>query len=67
MNVIISNKGLLLGFCFLFFEDPKEYLPFLNTLKKMETNYQRFTIDKYLKRYEKAIGHLSKCGKYEDS
>lgn len=32
----------------------------------METNYQRFTIDKYLKRYEKAIGHLSKCGEYED-
>lgn len=31
----------------------------------METNYQRFTIDKYLKRYEKAIRHLSKCGKYE--
>jgi elongator complex protein 1 len=31
----------------------------------METNYQRFTIDKYLKRYEKAIGHLSKCGKCE--
>uniref|UniRef100_A0A8C6CZC8 Elongator complex protein 1 n=1 Tax=Moschus moschiferus TaxID=68415 RepID=A0A8C6CZC8_MOSMO len=43
-------------------KDPKEYLPFLNTLKKMETNYQRFSIDKYLKRYEKAIGHLSKCG-----
>ena len=31
----------------------------------MEMNYQRFTIDKHLKRYEKAIGHLSKCGKYE--
>nr|XP_027798807.1 elongator complex protein 1 [Marmota flaviventris] len=43
-------------------KDPKEYLPFLNTLKKMETNYQRFTIDKHLKRFEKAIGHLSKCG-----
>lgn len=43
-------------------KDPKEYLPFLNTLKKMEPNYQRFTIDKYLKRYEKALGHLSKCG-----
>ncbi|XP_076997441.1 elongator complex protein 1 isoform X1 [Tamandua tetradactyla] len=43
-------------------KDPKEYLPFLNMLKKMEPNYQRFTIDKYLKRYEKAIGHLSKCG-----
>ncbi|XP_029459838.1 elongator complex protein 1 isoform X2 [Rhinatrema bivittatum] len=43
-------------------KDPKEYLPFLNSLKKMETNYQRYTIDKYLKRYKKALGHLSKCG-----
>uniref|UniRef100_A0A4W3IE94 Elongator complex protein 1 n=1 Tax=Callorhinchus milii TaxID=7868 RepID=A0A4W3IE94_CALMI len=43
-------------------KDPKEYLPFLNELKKMEINYQRFTIDKYLKRYKKALGHLSKCG-----
>ncbi|EMP37548.1 Elongator complex protein 1 [Chelonia mydas] len=42
-------------------KDPKEYLPFLNTLRKMETNYQRYTIDKYLKRYKKALCHLSKC------
>ncbi|NWR76836.1 ELP1 protein, partial [Centropus unirufus] len=43
-------------------KDPKEYLPFLNTLQKMETNYQRYTIDRHLKRYTKALGHLSKCG-----
>ncbi|XP_069045545.1 elongator complex protein 1 isoform X1 [Lepisosteus oculatus] len=43
-------------------KDPKEYLPFLNTLKRMETNYQRYTIDKHLKRYKKALQHLSKCG-----
>uniref|UniRef100_A0A674IEA4 Elongator complex protein 1 n=1 Tax=Terrapene triunguis TaxID=2587831 RepID=A0A674IEA4_9SAUR len=43
-------------------KDPKEYLPFLNTLQKMETNYQHYTIDKYLKRYKKALCHLSKCG-----
>ncbi|CAJ0941115.1 unnamed protein product, partial [Ranitomeya imitator] len=43
-------------------KDPKEYLPFLNTLKKMETNYQKYTIDKHLKRYKKALDHLSKCG-----
>ncbi|KAJ8268913.1 hypothetical protein COCON_G00115200 [Conger conger] len=43
-------------------KDPKEYLPFLNTLKKMESNYQRYTIDKHLKRYKKALHHLSKCG-----
>ncbi|XP_064414336.1 elongator complex protein 1 isoform X2 [Latimeria chalumnae] len=43
-------------------KDPKEYLPFLNELKKMETNYQRYTIDKHLKRYKAALRHLSKCG-----
>ena len=45
-------------------KDPKEYLPFLNMLKTLEPNYQRYTIDKHLKRYKKALHHLSKCGKY---
>lgn len=48
-----------------FFQDPKEYLPFLNNLRKMETNFQRYSIDKYLKRYNKAIQHLSLCGKFK--
>ncbi|XP_077201588.1 elongator complex protein 1 isoform X2 [Paroedura picta] len=43
-------------------KDPKEYLPFLNQLKKMESNYQRYSIDKHLKRYPKALSHLAKCG-----
>lgn len=43
-------------------KDPKEYLPFLNNLRKMEKNFQRFTIDKYLRRYSQAIKHLSLCG-----
>ncbi|XP_056295683.1 elongator complex protein 1 isoform X1 [Pseudoliparis swirei] len=43
-------------------KDPKEYLPFLNMLKSLETNYQRYSIDKHLKRYRKALQHLSKCG-----
>ncbi|KAM9377431.1 elongator complex protein 1 [Pholidichthys leucotaenia] len=43
-------------------KDPKEYLPFLNMLKSLEPNYQRYTIDKHLKRYTKALIHLSKCG-----
>ncbi|XP_061580732.1 elongator complex protein 1 [Cololabis saira] len=43
-------------------KDPKEYLPFLNMLKSLEPNYQRYTIDKHLKRYRKALVHLSKCG-----
>ncbi|XP_055007062.1 elongator complex protein 1 [Boleophthalmus pectinirostris] len=44
-------------------KDPKEYLPFLNMLKKLEPSYQRYTIDKHLKRYKKALIHLSQCGK----
>ncbi|CAJ1059191.1 elongator complex protein 1 [Xyrichtys novacula] len=43
-------------------KDPKEYLPFLNMLKSLEPNYQRYTIDRHLKRYRKALHHLSKCG-----
>uniref|UniRef100_H3D601 Elongator complex protein 1 n=1 Tax=Tetraodon nigroviridis TaxID=99883 RepID=H3D601_TETNG len=43
-------------------KDPKEYLPFLNMLKSLEQNYQRYTIDRHLKRYRKALQHLSKCG-----
>ncbi|KAK6627847.1 hypothetical protein RUM44_010326 [Polyplax serrata] len=42
-------------------KDPKEYLTFLNDLRKLEPNYQKFTIDKYLKRYNKALTHLIKC------
>ncbi|XP_061541466.1 elongator complex protein 1 isoform X2 [Phycodurus eques] len=43
-------------------KDPKEYLPFLNMLKSLEINYQRYTIDKHLKRYGQALIHLSKSG-----
>ncbi|XP_068596109.1 elongator complex protein 1 [Brachionichthys hirsutus] len=43
-------------------KDPKEYLLFLNMLKGLEPNYQRFTIDKHLKRYRTALQHLSRCG-----
>lgn len=49
-------------FSSLSLQDPKEYLPFLNNLKSLEPNYQRYTIDKHLKRYRKALLHLSKCG-----
>lgn len=42
-------------------KDPKEYLPFLSGLQKMEENYQKFTIDNFLKRYKKALSHLALC------
>ncbi|XP_070543580.1 elongator complex protein 1-like [Ptychodera flava] len=41
--------------------DPKEYLPFLNKLRKLESSYQKYTIDKHLKRYSKALVHISQC------
>lgn len=53
--LIFSHFGCLM-------QDPKEYLSFLNMLKSLEPNYQRYTIDKHLKRYKKALLHLSKCG-----
>lgn len=43
-------------------KDPKEYIPFLNSLRQLEGHYQYYTIDKYLKRYVKALQHISKCG-----
>ena len=45
-----------------FFKDPKEYLPFLNDLKKLEENYRKYKIDLYLKRYKKALQSIVKCG-----
>ncbi|XP_023219485.1 elongator complex protein 1-like [Centruroides sculpturatus] len=42
-------------------KDPKEYLPFLNYLNSLDSNYQKFKIDMHLKNYEKALYHISKC------
>merc|ERR1712233_109172 len=42
-------------------KDPKEYLPFLNSFKQMEVNFMKYSIDKYLKRYESALHHIAKC------
>eukprot|EP00118_Oscarella_pearsei_P010640 m.66422 g.66422 ORF g.66422 m.66422 type:complete len:1299 (+) comp35387_c1_seq2:23-3919(+) len=41
-------------------KDPKEYLPFLNQFRAM-TEYDKYRIDKHLKRHQKALGHMSKC------
>lgn len=43
-------------------KDPKEFLPFLNELKQLEENYRKYRIDNHLKRYEKALEHIVKCG-----
>ncbi|CAL7938888.1 unnamed protein product [Xylocopa violacea] len=41
-------------------KDPKEYIPFLNNLKKLEENYMKYSIDVHLKRYESAFQHIVK-------
>ncbi|KAG0411515.1 hypothetical protein HPB47_011369 [Ixodes persulcatus] len=46
-------------------KDPKEYVPFLKELNKLELNYRRFKIDLHLGRHEKALKNISLCGKCE--
>lgn len=41
-------------------KDPKEYLPFMNDLKKLNENYMKYSVNIYLKRYESALEYLSK-------
>ncbi|PVD20111.1 hypothetical protein C0Q70_20605 [Pomacea canaliculata] len=43
-------------------KDPKEYIPFLNQLRRMEENYCKFTIDRHLKKYSSALHHIALCG-----
>ncbi|KAF6208650.1 hypothetical protein GE061_017108, partial [Apolygus lucorum] len=42
--------------------DPKEYVPYLNTLREMDPHYMKFSIDKSLKKYSSALSHLASCG-----
>ncbi|KFB45399.1 AGAP003979-PA-like protein [Anopheles sinensis] len=42
-------------------KDPKEYLPFLNELKRYDEHYRKFRIDCHLKRYDRALEHISRC------
>nr|XP_034181462.1 putative elongator complex protein 1 [Osmia lignaria] len=41
-------------------KDPKEYIPFLNNLKKLDENYMKYSIDLHLKRYDSALKHIAK-------
>lgn len=43
-------------------KDPKEYIPFLNELNGFEENYRKYKIDHHLKRFDKALEHIVKCG-----
>ncbi|XP_076376507.1 elongator complex protein 1 isoform X1 [Megalopta genalis] len=44
-------------------KDPKEYIPFLNDMKRLDGNYDKFmkySIDLHLKRYESALEHIAR-------
>ncbi|CCK69032.1 Elongator subunit IKI3 KNAG_0B06020 [Huiozyma naganishii CBS 8797] len=43
--------------------DPREYLPFLQSLQDSELLRRKFTIDDYLKNYDKALTHLTELEK----
>ncbi len=43
-------------------QDPKEYLPFLADIQKLDPILQKYTIDKGLKKFESALRHISKAG-----
>uniref|UniRef100_A0A1Q3G1U7 Elongator complex protein 1 n=1 Tax=Culex tarsalis TaxID=7177 RepID=A0A1Q3G1U7_CULTA len=47
-------------------KDPKEYLPFLNELKRFDEDYRKFRIDCHLKRFEKALENISRYADDED-
>ncbi|CAH2982016.1 unnamed protein product [Chilo suppressalis] len=49
-------------------KDPKEFIPMLNELNEMDKNYKKFSINKHLKRYSKAVKSLVMCGpeKYDE-
>ncbi|KAJ3023810.1 hypothetical protein HKX48_000944 [Thoreauomyces humboldtii] len=43
-------------------KDPREYLPFLSALQKLDPEYQRFRIDDHLEKRARALEHLAAAG-----
>ncbi|KAL9058161.1 MAG: hypothetical protein Q9162_001885 [Coniocarpon cinnabarinum] len=54
----IYNLDLALAVAQQSQRDPREYLPFLQNLQKLEDSERKFQIDDHLKRHAKALGHL---------
>ena len=43
-------------------QDPKEYVSFLNRLRRMDENYRKYTIDKLLGNFSSALCHIVLAG-----
>ena len=46
--------------------DPREYLPFTQSLHRMPEQRRKFTIDDHLGRHEKALGHLQTLDAFDE-
>uniref|UniRef100_A0A914XCB4 Uncharacterized protein n=1 Tax=Plectus sambesii TaxID=2011161 RepID=A0A914XCB4_9BILA len=42
-------------------KDPKEYLPLLNKLRRMDASYMKYTIEMHLERFATALLHIEQC------
>jgi hypothetical protein len=47
--------------------DPKEYLPFLESMSALSESKRRVAIDTHLKRFDTAVACLSACGDYDEA
>jgi hypothetical protein len=47
--------------------DPKEYLPFLESMSALSETKRRIAIDTHLKRYETAVASMSASGDYDEA
>ncbi|KAA6410390.1 MAG: elongator complex 1 [Lasallia pustulata] len=47
-------------------KDPREYLPFLQSLQESTTLRSQYTIDNHLGRYKKALQHLYELGVFDE-
>ncbi|KAL8798214.1 MAG: hypothetical protein Q9182_006859 [Xanthomendoza sp. 2 TL-2023] len=47
-------------------KDPREYLPFLQNLQRMDPLRRRYSIDDYLGRHKKAVRHLCDLSAFEE-
>jgi elongator complex protein 1 len=47
-------------------KDPREYLPYLQSLQEMSKLRRQFQIDNDLRRYSKALGHLHDLEEFEE-
>lgn len=61
-DIALGMYDLDLAKCIAFMsqKDPKEFIPYLNSLADLDDNARKFQIDKDLKRWESSLNHIAK-------